>query len=347
MAKKIVTIVGARPQFIKAATLSRIFKNYSDIKEIIVHTGQHFDSNMSDIFFEELKIPKPHHFLDVHGGNHGQMTGRMMELIENVILKENPTSVLLYGDTNSTLAGALVAAKLHVPILHIEAGLRSFNKNMPEEINRVLTDHVSDLLFCPTKTSLENLKKEGITKGVHHVGDVMYDATLFSIEMIHKPEFRKNVLPMKFCFMTIHRSESTESFKKFQMIIDYAVEFSREKKLPIVFPVHPRTKKLIDEIPQRKKEIFLFKDPMSYMETQFCLSKASYVLTDSGGLQKESYFHHVPCVTLRSETEWVETIDSGWNRLWTCPNYQPRKEIIDYGYGKSAENILEIINKTM
>ncbi|KAB2834980.1 MAG: UDP-N-acetylglucosamine 2-epimerase (non-hydrolyzing) [Caedimonadaceae bacterium] len=345
MKKRIATVVGARPQFIKAACLSRLFKDHTQIEEILIHTGQHHDTIMSDIFFDELKIPKPSYSLNTHGGLHGQMTGLMLEAVEEVFIKEKPDAVLVYGDTNSTLAGALAAYKLHIPIIHVEAGLRSYNRQMPEEINRVLTDHVSALLFCPTQTAVGNLLKEGISKGVHLVGDVMNDATLYAIEKTKGDvtlEQRFDFLPDKYAVMTVHRAESTQSLDEFQKIVAYAENFSIENGLKIIFPVHPRTQKLINEFPQFPESIVLI-DPLSYFETQFLLTNAKYVLTDSGGLQKEAYFHRVPCITLRSETEWVETIEAGWNRLWTKDVYCDRSEILDYGQGNATHKIMKEI----
>lgn len=347
MKKRIATVVGARPQFIKAACLSRLFKDHSQIEEILIHTGQHHDAIMSDIFFDELKIPKPSYPLNIHGGLHGQMTGHMLGAVEEVFIKEKPDAVLVYGDTNSTLAGALASSKLHIPVVHVEAGLRSYNRQMPEEINRVLTDHVSALLFCPTQTAVNNLLKEGISKGVRFVGDVMSDATLYAIENTKGNvalEKRFDFLPDKYAVMTIHRAESTQSLDEFQKIVAYAEKFSIENNLKIVFPVHPRTQKLVNELPQFPESIMLI-DPLSYFETQYLLTNAKYVLTDSGGLQKEAYFHRVPCITLRSETEWVETIEAGWNRLWTKDAYCDRSEITDYGYGNAALEILKEIEK--
>lgn len=345
MKRRVVTVIGARPQFIKAASLSRLFKNQPQVEEILVHTGQHHDAIMSDVFFDELQIPKPSYSLNIHGGLHGQMTGHMLAAVEEVFIKEKPDAVLVYGDTNSTLAGALAASKLHIPVIHVESGLRSYNRQMPEEINRVLTDHVSALLFCPTQTAVNNLLKEGISKGVHLVGDVMNDATLYAIERIKEDGVLKkkfNFLPDRYAVMTVHRAESTQSLDEFQKIVAYAKNFSIENGLKIIFPVHPRTKKLVDELPKFPDFIMPI-DPLSYFETQYLLAKATFVLTDSGGLQKEAYFHRVPCVTLRSETEWVETIDAGWNRLWTQDNYRDLSEITDYGHGDAAFKIMKEI----
>ncbi|ETZ07158.1 hypothetical protein P618_200701 [Holospora obtusa F1] len=338
------TILGARPQFIKAGAFSRTLKKHPNIKETIIHTGQHFDANMSDIFFKELDIPKPQYSMNINSGSHGQMTGRMLEGIEAILQVDKPDAVLVYGDTNSTLAGALAAAKLHIPVIHIEAGLRSFNRKMPEEINRVLTDHVSDYLFCPTQTAVDNLKNEGIKNGVYHVGDIMYDATLYAMDYI-KTNFsapqKLMGLPSDFAFMTMHRAESTESMQDFQSMMDYALCFAKEQDLKIIFPVHPRTKALLQKT--QLDDTFISLEPLSYFETQYYLSKARFVLTDSGGLQKEAYFHRVPCITLRQETEWVETIECGWNRLWTVENYKPCKDITDYGDGNCAGEIINLL----
>jgi UDP-GlcNAc3NAcA epimerase len=350
MKKKILTILGARPQFIKAASLSRELKGSVYIEETIIHTGQHFDRDMSDVFFEELEIPDPKYMLNISGGSHGQMTGRMLEALDSIIIQEKPSAVLVYGDTNSTLAGALSASKLHVPLIHIESGLRSFNKKMPEEINRILTDHISDILFCSTETAVDNLQKEGILKGVYFVGDIMYDSTLHAITRIeHDKSLEKkfSYLQSPFALMTIHRAESTQSINEFQKILNFAAEFAINNELNIIFTVHPRTRKIMERLPVALNKRFILLEPLSYLETQYCLTKASYVLTDSGGMQKEAYFHHVPCVTLRSETEWVETIENGWNRLWINPCYKDRKNISDYGNGTTANSIIKILEELL
>ena len=345
MKKRVVTIIGARPQFIKASTLSREIKNHDVFEEIVIHTGQHFDKNMSDIFFDELKISKPKYNFDINSCSHGKMTGQMLIAIEEVFLNEKPDLVLVYGDTNSTLAGAIAASKLNIPLAHVEAGLRSFNRKMPEEINRLLTDHLSKFLFCPTKQALKNLKIEGITNGVYHTGDIMYDATIFAKDYINK-NFKKlnnkfKIRKNEFGLMTIHRQESVNNKIQFSKLFDYADKFSKKNNIKILFPVHPRTKDLIKEY--MLKSNFSFLDPLSYFEIQYLLSNAFVVLTDSGGLQKEAYFHKVPCVTFRSETEWVETIKNGWNRLWTENHYKSRQKIFDYGDGNGAKNIINIL----
>ena len=345
MKKRVITIFGARPQFIKAAVLSREIQNYENIEEILVHTGQHFDKNMSDIFFEELELPKPKHFLDINSCSHGQITGKMLSEIEGVLLQEKSDMVLVYGDTNSTLAGALAASKLHIPVVHVEAGLRSFNKKMPEEINRVLTDHLSSFLFCPTMQAVKNLGMEGITVGVYHVGDIMYDATILAKDYIKKNQdkFNKSLMldNVDFALMTIHREESTINQKNFSKFLCYANEFSKKNNVKILFIIHPRNRRFVKEYKENSN--FYLMNPISYFETQFLLSKASFVITDSGGLQKEAYFHKVPCITLRSETEWVETIENGWNRLWTDNNYNLQKTIKDYGDGFCAKKIIDIL----
>jgi UDP-GlcNAc3NAcA epimerase len=339
---KIFTVIGARPQFIKAAPVSRAIAE-AGLTEVIVHTGQHFDALMSDVFFEELDIPKPGYNLEVNSLGHGAMTGRMLEKLEEAMLAEKPAMVLIYGDTNSTLAGALAGAKLNIPVAHIEAGLRSFNRRMPEEVNRVVADHVSALLFCPTQTAVRNLAAEGITRGVHAVGDVMFDTTLAAVK---RAEGRSTILethglaPGSYAVATIHRAENTDEPERFARVIAWLEEAARAT--PVVMPVHPRTRKLLAATGRVPAGLTLI-DPIGYLDMARLLSQAAAVFTDSGGLQKEAYFHRVPCVTLRDETEWVETIEAGWNRLWTGPDYAPRREILDYGTGQSARTIASLI----
>lgn len=312
---KLLTVLGARPQFIKAAALSRAFKSYRpDIEEILVHTGQHYDKNMSGVFFDELQIPRPDYNLGVGGGSHGQNTGRMLEKLEALAQEVNPDWVVVFGDTDSTLAGALTAAKLHIPVAHAEAGLRSFNRRMPEEINRVLTDHVSDILWCPTQTAQENLEREGI-KGdrVQVPGDLMYDTALFYKEQARKPAELDQIslTDGKFALCTIHRAENVDSPGKLAAIF----EGLAESPVDIVLPLHPRTRKRIAEslpgIPDRVHMI----DPVGYLEMVWLEMHCEFVATDSGGVQKEAYFHGKPCITLREETEWVELVEHGWNCL--------------------------------
>lgn len=341
---KIVTVVGARPQFVKAAAVSRAITDRVDIEELIVHTGQHFDANMSDVFFDELAIPKPHYNLDIHGGLHGAMTGRMLEGIERILLDEKPDRLLIYGDTNSTLAGALAAAKLHIPVAHVEAGLRSFNRGMPEEINRIAADHMSDLLFCPTHQSVKNLAHEGITTGVHHVGDVMHDATLFARDMALKQSSILDDLELEaaeYAICTMHRAENTDNSARLLQLIEFLED--EAQRHTVVFPVHPRTRAALAKNDIQPKHLTLI-DPVGYLDINRLLASAAMVYTDSGGLQKEAYFHRVPCVTLREETEWVETIEHGWNRLWQQADYcSPRRDIPEYGNGAAAEKVLDVL----
>jgi UDP-GlcNAc3NAcA epimerase len=330
-----LTIVGARPQFIKAAPVSRALAE-AGLRELLVHTGQHFDPAMSDIFFDELNIPAPAYNLDINSLTHGAMTGRMIEEIERVLLQEKPDLVLVYGDTNSTIAGALAAAKLHIPVAHVEAGLRSFNRRMPEEINRVVTDHLSDILFCPTQTAVANLKTEGLVDGVHAVGDVMYDATLAAIE---QAAARSEILeklqltPKSYAVCTIHRAENTDDPVRFAKVAAWLADMAKD--IPIVMAVHPRTRKLLSQGTQALQGVRLV-DPLGYLDMTQLMHHACAAYTDSGGLQKEAYFHQVPCVTLRDETEWVETIEAGWNRLWTQPDYRPRHPFTEYGTGDAS-----------
>lgn len=315
---KIVTIVGARPQFIKAAAVSRAIQHCKSesVSEIIVHTGQHYDENMSGVFFSELGIPRPEYNLEISGGSHGSMTGRMLEAIEGVYLKEKPDWVLIYGDTNSTLAGALAAAKLHIPIAHVEAGLRSFNLRMPEEINRILSDRVSTLLFCPTEAAVNNLAKEGITQGVSNVGDVMYDIALFYKNLAKEKGtiLQRLNLSQEFALATCHRAENTDDPKRLQGIMLALSEIAL--RLPVVFPLHPRTRKLIGEYGLGKYlESLIVVEPLPFLDMIALEQAARLILTDSGGVQKEAFFYGVPCITMRDETEWVETVVLGRNTL--------------------------------
>jgi UDP-GlcNAc3NAcA epimerase len=340
---RLLTVVGARPQFVKAAAISRAVAARDDVEEMLLHTGQHFDAAMSKVFFDELGISAPLVNLDIHGGNHGAMTGRMLAGIEEVILAEHPDLVLVPGDTNSTLAGALAAAKLHVPVAHLEAGLRSFNRAMPEETNRVLTDHVSTLLFCPTETAVANLRREGIVQGVHEIGDVMYDATLFAAAQTRDSSVlaRLGLEERGYAVATVHRAESTDTSEHLAAIISYLRDRARD--CPVVLPLHPRTRQ---QIARWQLDLGAIRscDPVGYLDMQRLLRSAVSVFTDSGGVQKEAYFHRVPCVTLRGETEWVETVAAGWNRLWRGPDYaQPRRDIAAYGDGHAADKALDLI----
>ncbi len=339
---KILTVVGARPQFIKAAMVSRAIIAYNQnvegkpqaqITEVILHTGQHYDDNMSRIFFDQLGIPKPAYNLQVGSGSHGETTGMMLAGIERVLGEEKPDWVLVYGDTNSTLAGALAACKLHIPVAHVEAGLRSYNKRMPEEINRVLTDHVSTLLLCPTKVAVVNLAKEGITRNVHQVGDVMYDAALMFGELADKDSGILERLLLKkksYYLVTVHRAENTDEPQRLKNIFAAFCEIAT-KDCPVVLPLHPRTRGvLVQHGLARQKDSLSdgvyyplecsnpyvkMVDPVSFLDMVMLEKYAKVILTDSGGVQKEAYFHKVPCVTLRDETEWVETVEAGANVL--------------------------------
>ncbi len=365
---KISTIVGARPQFIKSAVVSRAIAEHnarvSDpqlmIFETIVHTGQHFDDNMSRVFFDELSIPEPDYNLGVIENRHGAMTGKMLSSIEEVLIREQPDLVVVYGDTNSTLAGALAAVKLHIPVAHVEAGLRSFNKQMPEEINRILTDHVSCLLFCPTKTSVENLKREGITKGVHQVGDVMYDAALFYARLSEKKSkilYDHGLTPNGYILATIHRAENTEDPKRLEAIFHGLEQVAG--KVPVVLPLHPRTLNSLKKqgLYTKVSESLKLIKPVGYLDMVMLEKKAKLVVTDSGGVQKEAFFHSVPCVTLRDETEWSELVQEGWNILCPphnvttvfntiCPILEPIERLKSndlYGDGASARQIVELL----
>lgn len=313
--KKVLTVVGARPQFVKAATVSRAFKKISGIKELIVHTGQHFDANMSDIFFEEMNIPKPDFQLNINSLNHGAMTGRMMEGIEKLLLEEKPDILLIYGDTNSTLAGALAAAKLHIPVAHVEAGLRSYNMEMPEEINRILADRISSILYCPTQTAVNNLMKEGysnINARIVVSGDVMYDAALFYASASkEKSSVVRDLNLNKFVLCTLHRAENTDDPNKLSSIVNALNEIN--KTIPVVMPLHPRTLKLLQK--EGLELNFKTLDPVGYFDMLALLEASILVLTDSGGLQKEAYFFKKPCVTMREQTEWLELIEEGANVL--------------------------------
>lgn len=312
---KVCTIIGARPQFIKAAVVSRAFSKCADVKEIIVHTGQHYDPNMSDIFFDELKIPTPDYHLGIGGGSHGQNTGRMIESIETVLVNEQPDFVLVYGDTDSTLAGSLAAVKLHIPVAHVEAGLRSFNRKMPEEINRILTDHASDLLFVPTDQAVENLHKEGLSGArVKIIGDVMMDAAVFYADIaVQKSTIMKDLslTARDYVLATLHRAENTGDRKRIEGILSGFSEYGGD----IILPVHPRTKKIISDMGVLLPRNVRFIDPVGYLDMIVLEKNARMIATDSGGVQKEAYFHSIPCVTLRDETEWVELVEAGANLI--------------------------------
>lgn len=355
MTSNVVTVVGARPQFIKASVVSDALRVHG-ISETLVHTGQHYDENMSAVFFEELGIPKPAHHLGIGSASHGAQTGRMLDAIEKVLVAERPDWVLVYGDTNSTLAGALAAAKLHVPVAHVEAGLRSFNRRMPEEVNRVLTDHCSDLLFAPTTTAVEHLRREGIPEErIDLVGDVMFDVALKFGDLARARSTALRDLGLHeggYVLATIHRAENTDSPARLRAIVGGLARIA--DSMPVVLPLHPRTKAVLERdglaAAMGKVQVTA---PLGYLDMVMLEKSARCIATDSGGVQKEAYFHSVPCVTLRDETEWVELVQSGWNRLVApidpsliasavleAASSRPRGEKTLYGDGHAAEKIV-------
>lgn len=363
---KVVSVVGARPQFVKAAVVSRAIQACDDISEVLVHTGQHYDDNMSRVFFDELQIPQPAYNLGIGSGSHGAQTGRMLESLERVLVEERPDMVLVYGDTNSTLAGALAAVKLHIPVAHVEAGLRSFNRRMPEEINRVLTDHAADVLFAPTEEAVGNLRREGIPDGrVVLVGDVMYDAALFYAELARKRSHvleRLGLTSKGYVLATVHRAENTDDPEKLASILQGLAQVART--LPVVLPLHPRTRAVLghgrvgEEARQAIEEAIealTVIDPVGYLDMLQLERNAKVIATDSGGVQKEAFFFRIPCVTLRTETEWVETVDLGWNVLVRdLSPAEVRRVILEsidregrpgepYGDGRAAQRIAAVL----
>ena len=384
---KIATIIGARPQFIKSAPVSRAISNYNKniatgctpVIEIIIHTGQHFDDDMSNVFFKELNIPTPSYNLGIHSAPHGAMTGRMLEKIEEILIKERPDWVMVYGDTNSTIAGALAAVKLHISVAHVEAGLRSFNREMPEEINRVITDHCVDILFCPTETAVNNLKQEGFTNIINdgdlfdkkffknslstfslqpsplvvNVGDTMYDAVLQFSEIAENRSIILEDLKIKskeYLLATVHRPYNTDIPENLQSILSAFLEIDQ----PIIFPVHPRTRQcLINSKLDIRNSKLKFIPPVGYIDMLILEQNAKAIITDSGGIQKEAYFFGVPCITMRSETEWVETVEAGWNVVVGADRGKIVNAVMSfksgsthqklYGNGKAAENIIQYL----
>ncbi|KGM96424.1 UDP-N-acetylglucosamine 2-epimerase [Clostridium novyi A str. 4552] len=347
---KIITIIGARPQFIKAAAVSNIIRENDE--EIIVHTGQHYDENMSKIFFEELGIPYPDYNLSVGSGNHGAQTGKMLEKIEDILLQEKPDCVLVYGDTNSTIAGALAASKLLIPVAHVEAGLRSFNMAMPEEQNRILTDHISKYLFAPTETAVKNLDNEGIKNRVYNCGDVMFDAILHFKKVAEQKSTILETLGLKekeYLLATIHRAENTNDINRFTNII----EALNESGANIVLPLHPRSQKYIENYNLKFSDNVKIIDPVGYLDMIILEANSKKIVSDSGGVQKEAFFLDVPCITLRDETEWIETVDNGWNIIVGADkakikdailNFEPNQEKKNsFGDGNAAERIVNII----
>jgi len=358
----ILTVVGARPQFIKAAAVSRVIAATDGMDELLVHTGQHYDPGLSDIFFDELEIPAPSHHLGIGSGSHGAQTGQMLAGIEKVLLETQPDWVLVYGDTNSTLAGAVAAAKLHIPIAHVEAGLRSFNRRMPEEINRVLTDHASTLLFTPTETADRHLAAEGIPPArIRRVGDVMFDvARFFSAKAERESDVlaRLGLQPDGYVLATVHRAENTDDPSRLGVIFDALGALHSEH--PVVLPLHPRTRAVLERTDRMAwaAERVRFIDPVGYLDMMQLEQHAKLVTTDSGGVQKEAYFAGTPCVTLRDETEWTELVDLGWNRLAPPTDVasvtaqfhaalvaEPGADASPYGDGDSAERIIDALRK--
>lgn len=348
--KTIVSIVGARPQFIKAAPLSRALT--ASFHEVLIHTGQHYDYGMSEVFFKEMEMRPPDHNLGVGGGTHGEQTGRMLIEIEKTLASAKPDCVLVYGDTNSTLAGALAAAKAQIPLAHVEAGLRSYDRAMPEEINRVLTDHVSSLLFCPTNVAVKNLTKEGINKGVYCVGDVMYDALVYNLALAHKRSHILESLDLQkgsYALATVHRAANTDEPVRLRAILSALGSLSSR----VIFPVHPRTRKVIQESRLSVSTNVMMIEPVGHFDVLILQENANCILTDSGGMQKEAYLLGVRCITLREETEWVETVAAGWNKLagvdeeairMFFETWRPQGERLPlYGTGHASEEIHQIL----
>ncbi|MBV8976627.1 MAG: UDP-N-acetylglucosamine 2-epimerase (non-hydrolyzing) [Alphaproteobacteria bacterium] len=346
---KIVTVVGARPQFIKAFPLSRALKRCGAFEEVMVHTGQHFDDAMSAVFFSELEMEPPRHQFSVRARAHGAMTAEMLSAVEVALLEERPHAVIVFGDTNSTLAGALAAAKLQIPLVHVEAGLRSFNRAMPEEINRIVTDHLSTMLLCPTAQAIANLGSEGIAEGVHPCGDLMYDATLLTMPIAER---RSNVIARLglaergYAVATVHRAANTDDPASLAAVVDYITDAARKR--PVVLALHPRTRDALQRFGiDAQQPGMILSGPLGFLDMTKLVHHAALVLTDSGGLQKEAYFHRVPCITLRDETEWTETIACGWNRLWRGEDFRARREIGEYGDGHAADEIVGLLQKAL
>ena len=358
--RKIVTVLGARPQFIKASVVSHAIAQNDSLTEVLVHTGQHFDANMSDVFFEELGMSKPDYFLNIHSGTHGAMTGRMLVEVEQVLFREKPDIVMVYGDTNSTLAGALAAVKLHIPVAHVEAGLRSFNMAMPEEVNRILIDRVSRWLFTPTETAAQNLVREGFAaEQIIPVGDVMYDVALHHGQRVQAGTglmAKLGLTEKGYVLATVHRAENTDHPQRLNAIVD-ALE-ATAADLPVVWPMHPRTRAILQKagrLEQLAQSVHVI-DPVGYLDMVQLEKYAAVIATDSGGVQKEAFFHRVPCVTLRDETEWIELVEAEWNRLAPPASftlilerirearYSYGQDVSPYGRGDAATNIMDALS---
>ncbi len=359
---KICTVIGARPQFVKAAVVSAEIAKHDQIEEIIIHTGQHYDKDMSDIFFSELSVPREKYNLGVGSGNHGEQTGKMLSGIEDVLQREKPDWVLIYGDTNSTVAGSLAAVKLHIPVAHVEAGMRSFNRTMPEEVNRVVADHICDLNLCSTKAAMDNLELEGRGFTAQLVGDVMYDCVLKFSEIAEKSDPTGKLLnnigvePEKYILMTCHRAENTNDVNRLVQIVEGVNKIA--EKLPVVYPIHPRTKGYLQRFGIDFSDNVKIISPVSYFEMILLTKNSNMVLTDSGGVQKEAFFHTVPCITMRDETEWGETIEMGWNRIvgadkekifHAFEHFSKVKpvfpDIMPYGDGNASEKVVSAMLK--
>lgn len=353
---KILTVVGARPQFIKASALSRAIAARVGVREVLVHTGQHYDSNMSGVFFDELGMRPPDRFLGIADHSHGKMTGQMLGALDEAMVEERPDAVLVYGDTNSTLAGALAAAKLHIPVAHVEAGLRSFNRRMPEEVNRVLADHASTWLFCPTDQAVANLRAEGITANVHNVGDIMFDVALAARTRAQSSDAleQHGVEQGRYVLATVHRQENTDDPRRLRAIFDALMTVA--ERWPVVLPLHPRTDKAlrglgIDPAASPVRVVA----PLGYLDMTCLEERAALIVTDSGGVQKEAFFYRVPCVTVRDDTEWVELLSAGWNRLADAGSPTLAADILaaigsagdeafsPYGDGTTAQRILAVL----
>ncbi len=349
---KVMSVVGARPNFIKLAPLSKEVRKKFD--EVVAHTGQHYDYEMDRLFFEQLGLPDPDYHLGVGSGTHGHQTGEMLKKIEEVLISEKPDLAIVFGDTNSTLAGALAAVKLHIPVAHVEAGLRSYDKRMPEEINRILTDHCSDLLFCPTERAVDNLKREGITEGVYLTGDVMVDAISQNIKIAEETSdiLRElGIKPKDYFLATVHRAENTDTFNRLKNIVDAFCEIEN-----LIFPCHPRTEKFLRRYglwDRLRKDVGIIK-PVGYLDMLVLEKNAKKIITDSGGVQKEAYIFKVPCVTLRETTEWIETVEDGWNVLVGADKekilkavreFEPNKDSYGhrFGDGRASEKIAVIV----
>lgn len=349
--------MGARPQFVKASVLSREIEKRDNVEEIIVHTGQHFDKKMSDVFFEELCIPKPHYNLDIHGGGHGEMTGRMLQALESVLSAEVPDLVLVFGDTNSTLAGALAAAKLNISVAHVEAGLRSFNRTMPEEINRVLTDHVSDYLMCPTTVSKQNLLKEGLASScIYQVGDVMFDAVKFYGKLAHEPSWIKEIglNGQDYYLATLHRAENTDDPEKLTRILSALSQVDK----PVLLPLHPRTSERMKKYSIHTDKNIVLTGPVSFLEMAWLEANSIAIATDSGGVQKEAFFHRKHCVILREETEWTDLVKVGAATLVGSDEDKIKRELRSsqkrcfknvelFGDGRAGQNILDVLSDAL